>query len=509
MQPIVADVPPRFLLCAQFQRRVVIDLADLQALIVSVGELTAYLKQLLERDEILSDVMVRGEISNLRRPSSGHIYFSLKDEHAVLNAVCFRGIVSTLGFRPEDGMKIVATGNVTVYEPQGRYQIIARHMQPDGQGDLAIAYEELKSRLEAEGLFAEDRKRPLPRFPRRIALVTSSTGAAVRDMISVLSTRWPLSQLVMIPTIVQGEDAPDAIVRALRAANGAQLDLVILGRGGGSLEDLWAFNDERVARAVFASRIPIISAVGHETDYVLTDFVADARAATPSHAAEMAVPDAEEFSEYLASLGHRLRGHTEMQVQHLSARLAGLVSHPLIQRPQLLVDDAFQRLDDAEVHLVRGGRRVTEAARMRLHRATAQLAGVDLERAAGRSFALRNVFIASLGNRLRKASAHPALMRPELVLNRKRWSMEQAANALERGSRKRLQSSRVRFERAQSRLAGLAPESALRRGYSIVVRESDGCLVSHVNDVTSGDRLAITVLDGRVKADVHSIEPSV
>ena len=345
--------------------------------ILSVGEVTAYLKRLMDRDEVLADIIVRGEISNLRRPSSGHVYLSLKDDRSVLQAVCFRGHAASLGFDPEDGMQVIAGGSITVYEPQGRYQLITRFMRPDGVGDLAAAFEKLKAKLEAEGLFAEDRKRPLPRFPQAIALVTSGSGAAVRDMISILGSRYPLARIKLIPTLVQGEGSAQSIVNSLRAANRADVGLIILGRGGGSREDLWSFNEEPVAREVFASRVPVISAVGHETDYVLTDFVADARAATPSHAAEIAVPDAEELLGYLDGLRYRTSSQLRMLLQECNSRLEAAIAHPLLARPRLLVDNKAQQLDDLQRTLATNARQLGRLWRARLDTIAARLAGLD------------------------------------------------------------------------------------------------------------------------------------
>jgi len=352
-------------------------LAQMRTPILSVGEVTAYVKRLMDRDEVLADIIVRAEISNLRRPSSGHMYFSLKDDRPVLHAAVFRGHAASLGFDPEDGMQVIAGGNITVYERQGRYQLITRFMRPDGVGDLAAAFEKLKAKLEAEGLFAEDRKRSLPRFPRAIALVTSGTGAAVRDMISILGSRYPLARIKLIPTLVQGEGSAQSIVNSLRAASRADVDLIILGRGGGSLEDLWSFNEEPVAREVFASRVPLISAVGHETDYALTDFVADARAATPSHAAEMAVPDAEELLGYLEGFRYRMSSRLRMLLQEYGLRLQATIAHPLLERPRLLVDNKAQQLDDLQRTLATNARQLGQLWRARLGTIAARLASLD------------------------------------------------------------------------------------------------------------------------------------
>lgn len=352
-------------------------------------ELTAYLKRLLERDELLQEVVVRGEISNFTRHSSGHLYFSLKDEDATLSCVCFRGSAAALKFDPDSGQRVIAFGSITVYEKRGNYQLVVRFMQPDGQGDLAAAFAALKEKLEQEGLFAVDRKRPLPRFPRGIGLVTSPTGAAVRDMVSILGRRYPLARVVIFPTVVQGADGAASIVTSLQRANRHPgLDVIIVGRGGGSLEDLWCFNEESVARAVFASRLPVVSAVGHETDVALTDFVADVRAATPSAAAELVAPDAAELLRHVEALGRGLAAGLQGHLARWRHRLQVVASHPLLQRPDMVLQGPSQRLDDAAVGLAAGLRMILERKQVRLEKATVQLAALSPLAVLGRGYAI-------------------------------------------------------------------------------------------------------------------------
>ncbi len=322
--------------------------------ILSVSEVTAYVKQLLDRDEVLQQVVVRGEISNFTSHRSGHLYFSLKDADSQLSCVCFRRVAQGLDFVPEEGMQVLAGGNVTVYERAGRYQLIVRFMRPDGAGELAVRLEELKRKLEAEGLFEPARKRPLPRFPRAVGICTSPTGAALRDMVRIITRRYPQAKIVQFPTVVQGEAAAGSIVRSLQAAGRCkELDVIIVGRGGGSLEDLWAFNEESVARAIFACPIPVVSAVGHETDFTLADYVADVRAATPSEAAEMVVPDRCELLENLKVMGKRLRGGLLARLRQAGNRLAAAADRPAIRRPQILLEPLQQRLDEATAALTR------------------------------------------------------------------------------------------------------------------------------------------------------------
>ena len=258
----------------------------------TVTDLNRYIKSLLSADEVLSSVVVRGEISNFKAHTSGHLYFTLKDESGEISAVMFRADAARLAFRPMSGMSVLVYGTVDLYEKSGRVQIYARTMMADGAGAMAQAYERLKRKLEAEGLFSEARKRPLPAFPQRIGVITAPTGAAIRDILNITGRRYPQAQIVIYPSLVQGPDAPAMLCSGVEYFNAADAcDVIILGRGGGSVEDLWAFNDEALVRAVAASKIPVISAVGHETDFTLCDFAADRRAPTPSAAAELAVPD--------------------------------------------------------------------------------------------------------------------------------------------------------------------------------------------------------------------------
>jgi exodeoxyribonuclease VII large subunit len=483
------------------------EVADARTCILTVGEVTAYVKRLLDRDEVLSDLLVRGEVSNLRRPASGHIYFSLKDDQSVMDAVCFRGRAGTLDFEPTDGMAVVCGGNVTVYEKQGRYQLVIRFMRPDGMGELAAALEKLKAQLDAEGLFAAERKRALPRFPRLIALVTSATGAAVRDMISILTRRYPLARLLLVPTVVQGEEAAGSIVASLRAANEAGADLIILGRGGGSLEDLWPFNEEAVARAVFGSRAPTISAVGHETDTVLTDFVADLRAATPSHAAEMAVPDIGELHDYLGGLSARATRRLGDVLRRDGERLLEVASHPVLQRPGLYIDTRLQELDDTVEALGRAAERYARSRRERLERTSARLAGTDPAAVLRRGYAIKSEFVRQLRERLVVLLMHPALRHPGSLLAGKRARLAAASRDLAAVSGRMAQSGRRRLDVAGAQLAALDPHGALRRGYSIVRRGDDGRLVSRTGVVAAGDAIAITVSDGDISAEVSETIP--
>ena len=322
---------------------------------VSVTQLTGYIKLLLDRDEILSQTCVRGELSNYKIHSSGHHYFTLKDEGAVISCVLFRSDAMRLRFRPESGMKVILTGRVSLFPRSGQYQLYVSHMQPDGAGDLAVAFEQLKQKLQAQGLFDAAHKKPLPRYPERVALVTSPTGAAVRDMIRILGRRWPLASVLVCPVRVQGEGAAEEIAAMLELVDAAGLaDVIITGRGGGSLEDLWAFNEEIVAWAIYRCKTPVISAVGHEPDVTIADFAADVRAATPSNGAELAVCDRTELRALLEQQARRMEKAQERRLELLRQRLRRLSERPVLRSPEgslqqkeLLLELLRQRLERA------------------------------------------------------------------------------------------------------------------------------------------------------------------
>lgn len=290
--------------------------------IITVSQLNYYVKSLLENDFKLNSVIVTGEISNLTdHYRSGHIYFSLKDEKSVIRAVMFAGNARNLKFKPKEGMKVIAMGRVSLYEPSGSYQLYVEGMQPDGIGELALAFEQLKKKLEEKGIFAKEHKKPIPKFPRTVGVITSPTGAALRDIENILTRRYPRAEIILCPTLVQGENAAPELVKAVNLFNEYDLaDVIIIGRGGGSIEDLWAFNSEDLAYAIYASNIPVISAVGHETDFTICDFVSDLRAPTPSAAAELAVPDTEELKSYYKSQIHYLS--TMMDKKLINAKAA-------------------------------------------------------------------------------------------------------------------------------------------------------------------------------------------
>ena len=313
--------------------------------IISVTELVSAFKEVVET--ALPPCCVEGEISNCRRSPAGHFYLTLKDENAEISAVIWKSTAARLKFQPKDGLQVLATGSLQVYVVRGTCQFIISRLLPQGVGELELAFRQLKERLEKEGLFDESRKRPLPRIPRRIALVTSPTGAAVKDMIQVMTRRWPGSQIIVVPVRVQGESAASEIAAALNSVHQIpDVDVVITGRGGGSLEDLWPFNEEIVARAIANCRVPVVSAVGHEIDVSIADFVADRRALTPSEAAELVVPSADEFQQSLANSKTRMQFVLENRIQQIRQSIAHVESRSVFQRPFVLVDDRRQQCDE-------------------------------------------------------------------------------------------------------------------------------------------------------------------
>ena len=320
---------------------------------LTVSELNAHIKGLLDGDLLLGSLAVRGELSNYKIYSSGHHYFTLKDAESSLKCVMFRSNASRIRFRPENGMGVTAVGSVSVYPRDGAYQLYCTELIPTGIGDLYLAFEQLKVRLSKEGLFDPSHKKPLPAYPKRIAVITSGSGAAVRDIIRVLGHRWPDTQVVILPVRVQGAEAPAEIVGAIRYANRHRVgDLIITGRGGGSMEDLWAFNDERVARAIYESELPVISAVGHEPDVTIADFVADLRAATPSNAAELAVPDQADARDTLDALQSRLEHALRRQLTEDENRLKDLSGRKVLQTPTAYLDFKRMELDRLQGRII-------------------------------------------------------------------------------------------------------------------------------------------------------------
>ncbi len=325
---------------------------------ITVTQLTRYIKYKIDNDVHLNEVFLRGEISNFKAHSRGHFYFTLKDETSRINAIMFASNTRSLKFVPQDGMKVLVTGKVSVYEANGGYQIYVNELLEDGIGNLYIAFEQLKKKLEEEGLFKDIYKKPIPKIPKKIGVITAPTGAAIRDIISTIKRRWPLTEIYLYPALVQGEDAKEDIVRQIKRADLAGLDTLIVGRGGGSIEDLWAFNEEIVARAIFECSTPVISAVGHEVDFTIADFVADLRAPTPTGAAEMAVPQLKDIENYLHQVVIRLNNSITSHIKMDRQRLMKLTSRSIFQNPimiyqtkELAFDHLMERLKFSLVNL--------------------------------------------------------------------------------------------------------------------------------------------------------------
>ena len=323
--------------------------------VLSITQINEYIRGKMDLDPMLTAVAVRGEISNYKMYPSGHHYFTLKDESSALKCVMFRGNAARLRFRPENGTKVIAMGKISVYPRDGAYQLYCSAMAMDGVGDLYAAYEALKKKLAGEGLFAPEHKKPIPKFPGTIGVITSSAGAAVHDMLRILNHRYPLTQVKLLPVRVQGIEAPGEIAAAIRYANHYRLaDLLIVGRGGGSIEDLWAFNDEQVAHAIFDSEIPVISAVGHEPDVTISDYVADLRAATPSNAAELAVPDREALVQALDSMSAAMATVLDRQIKNAKQRLDALSQSPALKSPTGYLEQREKSLELLKNRLVNG-----------------------------------------------------------------------------------------------------------------------------------------------------------
>ncbi len=357
--------------------------------ILSVTELNQLVRGKLERDSDLQNVCIRGEISNYKLYPSGHHYFSLKDPESAIRCVLFKGNALSLRFRPENGMQVLAVGRVSLYPRDGSYQFYCTRLLPDGAGDLSVAFEQLKQKLFQEGLFDPAHKKKLPAFPHRIGIVTSPAGAAVHDMLRILGKRYPLSRVILLPVRVQGAEAPGEIARAIDYANAhAIADVLIVGRGGGSVEDLWAFNDEGVSRAIFRSRIPVVSAVGHEPDVTISDFTADLRAATPSNAAELVAPDQSELRAALEGMRASMLASMRQRLTRSRQQLTGLSASPMLRNPMNYLQERRLRLDKLTGDFRRVGTRLLQARRQGLIRLSASLDAMSPLKVLARGYSM-------------------------------------------------------------------------------------------------------------------------
>lgn len=420
-----------------------------------------------------SQIWLEAEVSNLSRPASGHLYFSLKDDRSQIRCALFRGAAIKQPVQPENGQKVLVRGRISLYEARGDYQMIIDSLQHAGEGLLQQQFEALKLKLEKEGLFEPDRKKPLPAHPLNIALITSPSGSVVRDMLHVLRRRWPLARVRIYPVPVQGDEAPPALVRAIGAANQHQwADVILMGRGGGSLEDLWAFNDEQVARAIFASEIPLVSAVGHETDFSISDFVADLRAPTPSAAAELSTPDARILREQFVRLRRQLLVRIEDRRHQFTQRLDH-ASHRLQQcHPGRKLEEQRKRLDLAQYGLSR-------EMQQRLQRD---------------------------GQNIKHFQRQLSVLHPRRKITEARDRLKTTSSRLNREIRLLIQRSAERTARASATLNAVSPLQTVGRGYSLLTATDSGALISNIKSIPGDRQITAQVADGRLFCTVNEVD---
>ena len=411
---------------------------------ISVTQLTRYIKYKIDNDVNLNEVYLKGEISNFKAHSRGHYYFTLKDEGSRINAVMFSSQTRNVKFIPQDGMKVLVNGKISVYEANGGYQIYVNEMLEDGIGNLYIAFEQLKKKLQDEGLFNEEYKKPIPKIPSRIGVVTAPTGAAVKDIISTIKRRWPLTEIYLFPALVQGESAKEDIVRQIKRADEYNLDTLIVGRGGGSIEDLWAFNEEIVARAIFECKTPVISAVGHEIDFTIADFVADLRAPTPTGAAEMAVPQLADIAKYLNQVNIRLNNTISNQINQNKRKLIDLKNSNIFKNPIMIYQTKEMMFDNL------------------------------LEKLKLNLINLTNI------------------KEKELIRLKNSYVLQKPYQLIDQKSNKYLQ--------LLSKLETLSPLLTLQRGYTMT--KKDGKVVSSCKNLKKGDSIEVNFKDGKIDAEV-------
>jgi exodeoxyribonuclease VII large subunit len=437
---------------------------------LSVTALTKYIKRKFDADPYLRDIHVRGEISNFKQHSSGHMYFTLKDEKARILAVMFSSQARFMKFSPENGMKVIVKGEITLYEPSGQYQIYIKEMRPDGIGELFLAYEQLKSRLEKEGLFSTEHKKRIPVFPRTVGVITSPTGAAIRDIITTIKRRFPITNILVLPALVQGENAGPSVAKAIQKANTIKdIDVLIVGRGGGSIEELWGFNEEIVARAIYDSAIPIISAVGHETDFTIADFVADLRAPTPTGAAEMAVPHIEDLMERILQRQTRLVRVMSEKIRFEKERFSRTQKSYAFRYPHRLYEQKLEQVDKLTEMLIRGTSRLSVVKRSQLENLKKLL--------------IRNHPIEAL------RQAEDRLKRTDKELNR---------GMVQIHTRKQTE-----FKRVLATLTALSPLRIMERGYSLVYND-DNQLVKTISQVEEENSIQVQLSDGSLFCKVLS-----
>lgn len=441
---------------------------------LTIQALTKYIKRKFDKDPHLSGIYVKGEISNFKRHSSGHMYFTLKDERARILAVMFSSANASMKFNPENGMNVLVRGDISVYEAGGQYQIYVKEMQPDGIGDLFLAYQQLKEKLEKQGLFSEARKKPIPKFPRKIGVITSPTGAAVRDIITTIERRYPIGEIVVYPALVQGERAAQSIAESIKKANkNEEIDVLIVGRGGGSIEELWAFNEEQVALAISNSEVPVISAVGHETDFTIADFAADMRAPTPTAAAELAVPHIDDLLERVLNQKIMLIRGMKTRLKSERARLKSVTSSIIFRNPRRLYDQKIEAVDYLTEKLNRNQHVRMQAGRDKLGHLDSNLKRVH----------------------------------PRRLWEQKNEQHLRAGKQLQVNFSTILRQKQNDFSRTISTLEALSPLKIMDRGYSLVYSE-ESKLVKSQEAVKEGEKVTVHLQDGKLHCHIDSIEES-
>ena len=477
--------------------------------IYTVSQVNSLIKVALE-ENLPSRLIVRGEISDFKHHTSGHCYFSLKDQSGILPCVMWASKFRNVKFSPEDGMAVLATGHIDVYTVGGKYQLYVDKLEPEGVGALQLAFEQMVKKLQAEGLFDDVHKKPIPTYPERIGILTSESGAAVHDIIDSIHHRWPCVKLFFYPVPVQGEGAAEKIAAALRDINSRnkelKLDVLIVGRGGGALEDLWAFNEEILARAIFGSKIPVISAVGHEVDVTVADFVADARASTPTKAGVVVVPDMQEVLGQLVGIERRLTGQTKARVKLAQQKLEIILANAVFRNPLLLVQNSRQQLDELSAELAETIKELLAEMREKLSAAYERIVRIEPHRLLGNKrdelnnwrHRIDKGISAIVGNcriQLIAAKEQIARIEPHRLLGSKTVELNNWQYRSDKGIRVIIHNCRMKLTAQANRLAGLNPKSVLQRGYSITTNKKTGLLVKTLEDVRIGDRLITELTD--------------
>ena len=439
---------------------------------LSVSALTKYIKRKFDADPHLQNVYIKGEISNFKQHTSGHMYFTLKDEKARLLSVMFAANNKGMKFLPENGMKVLVKGDISLYEAGGQYQLYVKSMAPDGVGDLYLAYEQLKKKLEGAGLFLAEHKKPIPQYPKSVGVITSPTGAALRDILITIKRRYPIARIIVYPALVQGNNAAKSIAKAISMANArAESDVLIVGRGGGSIEELWAFNEEIVAESIYDSDIPVISAVGHETDFTIADFVADMRAPTPTGAAELAVPHLNEILERLMNRKNRLTRSIQEAVNFERTRLTRMERSYAFRYPHKMYEQKLEQLDKTMDRLGRTSTRYFMKKRDELNQ---------------------------LNDILKK-------QHPEQAVKNAKDELQQHAKVLRRAMEAIYRHKSQQFVHITATLSALSPLKIMERGYGLVFAE-DETLVKSTQQVSKGDKIAVSIKDGTLECEIKEIK---